>query len=65
MDLMVDIETLDTKPGGALLENELADLRAIEIFMSNERDIEDLDPHHSDAVSHAMEKKRRYMHCGD
>lgn len=52
-------------PNRALLENELADLHAVEIFMSDDGDIEDLSPHRSDAVSHAMEKKRRYMHYGD
>lgn len=46
----------------ALLMNELADLRAVELMMAIEGDIDDLNPAHSDAVHRAMEKKLTYTH---
>lgn len=46
----------------SLLENEIADLHAIQLMMEERGDIEDLSPHASDAVGHAMEKKMRFTH---
>lgn len=46
----------------ALLENEIADLHAVQLMMEERGDIEDLSPQASDAVGHAMEKKLRFVH---
>lgn len=46
----------------SLLENEIADLHAVQLMMEEKGDIEDLSPQASDAVGHAMEKKQKYTH---
>ncbi len=46
----------------SLLENEIADLHAVQLMMEIKGDIEDLSPQASDAVGHAMEKKMKYTH---
>ena len=45
-----------------LLENEIADLHAVQLMMEEKGDIEDLSPQASDAVGDAMEKKAKYTH---
>jgi len=45
-----------------LLENEIADLHAVQLIMEEKGDIENLSPQASDAVGHAMEKKAKYTH---
>jgi len=45
-----------------LLENEIADLHAVQLMMEEKGDIEDLSPQASDAVGDAMEKKMRFTH---
>jgi len=46
----------------SLLENEIADLHAVQLMMEEKGDIEDLSPQASDAVGHAMEKKMKFTH---
>lgn len=45
-----------------LLENEIADLHAVQLMMEGKGDIEDLSPKASDAVGHALDKKMKYTH---
>ncbi len=46
----------------SLLENEIADLHAVQLMMEERGDIKDLSPQASDAVGHAMEKKLKFVH---
>jgi len=45
-----------------LLENEIADLHAVQLMMETKGDIEDLSPQASDAVGDALERKQRFTH---